>query len=107
MTSTGRERSTGTVLWFSRASGRGIIERDATHEECVVHRDALDGASLRARDRVEFDVVEQGRGLMAERVSVIRSLDWEEPYAQVEIGRAPGPRRLFRVRSKLLRFVRL
>lgn len=102
-----KQRSMGTVLWFSRRRGQGIIERDATHEECFVHHGEVDGASLRERDRVEFDMVESAAGLMAEGVSVIRPLDWEEPYAQVDIDKAPGPRRLFRPRSRVLRFGRL
>jgi cold shock CspA family protein len=107
MTSPKRERSSGTVLWFSRSRGHGVIERDGSLDECFVHRDALDGPSVRERDRVEFDAVHRSGGLEAERVSVIRPLDWKEPYAQVQIGRISGPRRLFRAASKRLRFGRL
>lgn len=100
-------RSAGTVIWFSRDRGFGIIELDGGHEECFVHRDEVAGGALRARERVEFDVVERDGGLVAARVSVIRPLAWKEPYAQVEIGRPAGPRRLFRARNGRLRFGRL
>lgn len=100
-------RRAGTVIWFSPARGVGVIELDGGHEECFVHRDELDGAGLRERDRVELEVVRRDGGLIAKAVSVIRPLDWKEPYAQVEIGRSPGPRRLFRNRTGRLRFGRL
>lgn len=40
------------------------------------------------------------------RPSAIDATDREEP-AQVDIGREPGPRRLFRRRARILRFGRL
>lgn len=40
------------------------------------------------------------------RPSAIDAIDREEP-AQVDIGREPGPRRLFRRRARILRFGRL
>ena len=100
-------RSLGTVIWYSRARGFGVIELDGGHEECFVHRHEVSGSSLRERDRVEFDAVRRDGGLVATRVSVIRPLDWKEPYAQVDIRRPAGPRRLFRNRTGRLRFGRL
>lgn len=103
----GGARRTGTVVWYSRARGFGVVELDEGHEECFVHRDEVVGGSLQERDRVELDVVRRGRGAVGVAVSVIRPLDWKEPYAQVEIGRPAGPRRLFRNRTGRLRFGRL
>lgn len=107
MTPTREARSSGTVIWFSRSRGFGIIELDGGHEECFAHRDEIAAGALSERDRVEFDVVRRDGGLVATRISVIRPLGWREPFAQVEIGRQPGPRRLFRNRAGRLRFGRL
>ncbi len=60
----------GTVKWFSNEKGYGFIERDEG-DDVFVHFSAIamDGyKSLREGQRVEFEVVEGGKGLQAANV---------------------------------------
>ena len=59
--------ATGTVKWFNGPSGFGVIAADAGGGELFVHQGSLlvDGASLDAGDRVEFEAHEGGMGTQA------------------------------------------
>ncbi len=65
------ERLEGTVKWFNDAKGYGFIGRD--HEPDVfVHFSAIttDGfKSLKEGDRVEFEIVQGGKGPQAANVT--------------------------------------
>jgi CspA family cold shock protein len=63
-------RVQGAVKWFNDSKGYGFIESDAG-EEVFVHFSSISGAgfrSLTGGDRVEFDVVEGGKGKQAANV---------------------------------------
>ncbi len=63
-------RTTGTVKWFSDAKGYGFIARE-DGPDVFVHHSAIAGAgfkTLSEGERVEFDVVEEPRGLKAQNV---------------------------------------
>ncbi len=59
---------TGTVKFFNESKGFGFIVDDATNNEIFVHITGLNGATIREKDRVEFDVVEGKKGLNAIKV---------------------------------------
>ncbi|UCC83652.1 MAG: cold shock domain-containing protein [Gemmatimonadota bacterium] len=64
------ERAKGRVKWFSQDRGYGFIEQEAG-PDVFVHHTALQGTGVRALqegEHVEFDVVEEPRGLKAENV---------------------------------------
>ncbi len=59
---------TGVVKWFSRLKGYGFILPDDGGQEVFVHYSAIDGDGYRnlyEGDRVEFDLVDQGKGPQA------------------------------------------
>jgi cold shock protein len=63
----------GTVKWFSNEKGYGFIQQDGG-EDVFVHFSEIqsDGyRSLSEGQRVEFDVVQGGKGLQASGVRVI------------------------------------
>jgi CspA family cold shock protein len=59
--------ASGTVKWFNRPSGFGVIMPDAAGSELFVHGGSLvtAGTTLGAGDRVEFEVREGGMGKQA------------------------------------------
>jgi cold shock protein len=59
--------ATGTVRRFDGAIGFGVIVDDAGGGELFVHGGSLriSGATIRAGDRVDFDVHEGGMGAQA------------------------------------------
>lgn len=64
-------RKTGVVKWFSRLKGYGFIKPDEGSREIFVHYSAIDGEGYRnllEGDRVEFDVIDQGKGPQARNV---------------------------------------
>jgi len=64
-------RVSGIVKWFSRLKGYGFINPDDGGQEVFVHYSAIDGDGYRnlyEGDRVEFDLVDQGRGPQAQNV---------------------------------------
>jgi CspA family cold shock protein len=69
-------RETGIVKWFSRLKGYGFIRPDTGGQEVFVHYSAIDGEGYRnlyEGDRVEYDVIDRGRGPQARNVSSRRS----------------------------------
>lgn len=65
-------KNSGTVKWFSRLKGYGFILPDDGGQEVFVHYSAIDGEGYRnlyEGDRVEFDLVDLGKGPQARSVS--------------------------------------
>ncbi len=82
-------RTTGTVKWFSSEKGFGFITRE-DGPDVFVHHTALPGTgfrSLEEGERVEFDVVEEPKGLKA--ANVVR-LDAPEGSTPSSGGRESG-----------------
>ena len=70
------DRRTGMVKWFSRLKGYGFINPDEGEQEIFVHYSAIEGEGYRnlyEGDRVEFDLVDQGKGPQAKNVISQRS----------------------------------
>ena len=64
----------GTVKWFSNEKGFGFIERGNGEEDVFVHHTAIamDGyRSLTEGQRVEFEIVQGGKGLQAANVTAV------------------------------------
>jgi cold shock protein len=64
-------KSTGVVKWFSRLKGYGFIDPDDGGVEVFVHYSAIDGDGYRnlyEGDRVEFELVDLGKGPQAQHV---------------------------------------
>ncbi len=64
-------RTTGTVKWFSDSKGYGFIQRE-DGPDVFVHHSEIEGAgfkTLQEGERVEFDVVDEPRGLKARNVT--------------------------------------
>jgi len=67
---------TGVVKWFSRLKGYGFINPDDGTQEVFVHYSAIDGEgykNLYEGDRVEYELVDKGRGPQAQNVVTRRS----------------------------------
>jgi CspA family cold shock protein len=63
-------RTQGTVKWFSEEKGYGFIQREGG-PDVFVHHTAIQGTGfrkLKEGERVEFDVVEDPKGLKAQNV---------------------------------------
>ncbi len=69
-------KRTGIVKWFSRLKGYGFINPDDSEQEVFVHYSAIQGDGYRnlyEGDRVEFDLVDRGKGPQAQNVTARRS----------------------------------
>lgn len=63
-------RTRGKVKWFSKEKGYGFIQQDGG-PDVFVHHTAIEGSGFRTLeegDPVEFDVVEEPKGLKAQNV---------------------------------------
>lgn len=64
-------RTTGTVKWFSQEKGFGFIQQDGG-ADVFVHHTGIEGRgfkTLNEGERVEFDVIEEPKGLKAQNVT--------------------------------------
>ena len=70
------DKATGVVKWFSRLKGYGFINPDDGGQEIFVHYSAIQGEGYRnlfEGDRVEFSLVDNGKGPQAQAVNARRS----------------------------------
>lgn len=80
-------RATGTVKWFSQEKGFGFLQQD-DGPDVFVHHTSIQGTgfkTLTEGERVEFDIVEEPKGLKAQNVVRLGGGERER-----ERGRGPG-----------------
>jgi CspA family cold shock protein len=64
-------RTTGTVKWFSQEKGYGFIQQEGG-PDVFVHHQAIEGTGFKMLyegERVEFDVIQEPKGLKAQNVT--------------------------------------
>ena len=74
-------RVNGIVKWFSRLKGYGFINPDGGGDEVFVHYSAIEGEGYRnlyEGDRVDFDLIDRGKGPQAKDVNARRSFSGVE-----------------------------
>jgi CspA family cold shock protein len=67
-------KQTGRIKWFNRTKGFGFIEPDDNGPDVFVHYSGIAGEgykNLYEDDRVEFDLVDKGRGPQAQNVQTV------------------------------------
>ena len=70
-------RATGKVKWFSKEKGYGFIKQD-DGPDVFVHHQAIEGAGFKMLyegEPVEFDVIEEPKGLKAQNVTRLNPPD--------------------------------
>jgi cold shock CspA family protein len=63
-------RTSGTVKWFSQEKGYGFIKQEGG-PDVFVHHQAIEGGGFKMLyegERVEFDIIEEPKGLKAQNV---------------------------------------
>ena len=68
-------RASGIVKWFSRLKGYSFINPDEGGKEVFVHYSSTDGDGykyLYEGDKVEYDLIDQGKGPQAKHVKAKR-----------------------------------
>jgi CspA family cold shock protein len=78
------DRTTGKVKWFSQAKGYGFIQRDEG-DDVFVHYSSIEGDGFRTLnegDRVEFELLEESKGLKARNVVRVEAAAGRRGWAQ-------------------------
>lgn len=64
----------GTVKWFNESKGYGFIEQEDGGKDVFVHFSAIQSEgfrNLREGQQVEFEIVEEPKGLKADNVILV------------------------------------
>ena len=64
---------TGVVKFFNESKGYGFIVEDDSNRDIFVHITGLNGATIREKDRVQFEVVDGKKGLNAVKVKKLEA----------------------------------
>jgi cold shock CspA family protein len=85
-------QANGTVKWFSQEKGFGFIQRE-DGPDVFVHYTAIQTKGFRTLEqgeRVEFDIVEEPKGLKAQNVVRLEAPEGGSPEAEVGYERGGG-----------------
>lgn len=87
-------RTTGTVKWFSDAKGYGFLQQEGG-PDVFVHHSAIEGGgykTLQEGERVEFDVIEEPKGLKAQNVTRLEAPEGDLGGSAARTGFGGGER---------------